>query len=133
MKKESLLIIWNQRDKTIIPPKKNLPKLRGLSINEIISKENSENYSLDITQLEIFAELCCLLINASVNEESEQGTLSVLLRRCWRWVNLLAGKRDNKLPNSAQKGLMGTLFLSEILINKKNISPEMALESWQGP
>ena len=51
-----------------------------------------------------------------------------------RWVNLLAGKRDNKLSNSEQKGLIGELyFLSEILINQINISPEMALESWQGP
>ncbi|MBO8239486.1 PD-(D/E)XK motif protein [Prochlorococcus marinus XMU1412] len=133
--KNHCLLFETKEDKTIIPPKKNLPKLRGLSINEIISKRKFLKITLlDITQLEIFAELCCLLINASVNEESEQGTLSVLLRRCWRWVNLLAGKRDNKLPNSAQKGLIGELyFLSEILINKKNISPEMALESWQGP
>ena len=133
--KNHCLLFEAKEENTAIPPKKDLPKLRGLSISELSSNKRFLKITLlDIQQLEIFSELCCLLINASVNEESEQGTLSVLLRRCMRWVNLLAGKRDNKLSNSEQKGLIGELyFLSEILINQINISPEMALESWQGP
>ena len=133
--KNHCLLFELQKIDTIIPPKKDLPKLKGLVISELVSNKRFLKITLlDIQQLEIFSELCCLLINASVNEDSEQGTLSVLLRRCMRWVNLLAGKRDNKLSNSKQKGLIGELyFLSEILINQTNTSAEMALESWQGP
>tara|TARA_Y200000002_G_C22684487_1_gene665460 strand:- start:1066 stop:2046 length:981 start_codon:yes stop_codon:yes gene_type:complete len=133
--KNHCLLFEFSENNIVIPSKKDLPKLRGLSISELTSKKNYLKITLlDIPQLEIFSELCCLLINASVNEETEQETLSVLLRRCWRWVNLLAGKRDNKLSNTEQKGLIGELyFLSEILINQTNLSLEMAIESWQGP
>ena len=80
--KNHCLLFEFSENNIVIPSKKDLPKLRGLSISELTSKKNYLKITLlDIPQLEIFSELCCLLINASVNEETEQETLSVLLRR----------------------------------------------------
>ena len=129
------LLFEAKEDSTIIPKKNELPKLKGISINELSSQKRFLKISLlDRPQLEIFSELCCLLINASLKEESEQEALSVLIRRCWRWVNLLAGKKESKLSLMKQKGLIGELFfLNDLLLNELNLSVDFALDSWQGP
>ena len=133
--KNPSLLFEAKEDSTLIPSKNKLPKLKGISINEISSKKRFLKITLlERQQIEIFAELCCLLINASLKETNEQEALSVLIRRCWRWVNLLAGRKESKLSLTKQKGLIGELFfLNELLLNQLKISVDFALESWQGP
>ena len=48
-------------------------------------------------------------------ETNEQEALSVLIRRCWRWINLLAGRKESKLTLAKQKGLIGELFFKRII------------------
>ena len=133
--KNPSLLFEAKEDSTVIPPKNKLPKLKGIAINELSSKKRFLKITLlERQQIEIFAELCCLLINATLKETNEQEALSVLISRSWRWINLLAGRKESKLSIQKQKGLIGELFfLNELLINQLRISVDFALESWQGP
>ena len=133
--KNPSLLFEAKEDSTVIPPKNKLPKLKGIAINELSSKKRFLKITLlERQQIEIFAELCCLLVNATLKETNEQEALSVLISRSWRWINLLAGRKESKLSINKQKGLIGELFfLNELLINQLRISVDFALESWQGP
>ena len=133
--KNPCLLLEIKDSRTKIPEKNMFPSLRGVLITDLI---NVRKYIiirlLEVQQLDIFSEFCWLLINASVSQETEQETLKVLLKRCWRWHNLLSGARSTKLRPNEQKGLIGELyFLSEFLFDSTNVTMDMAVESWQGP
>jgi hypothetical protein len=55
-----------------------------------------------------------------------------MIRRTWRWHQLLKGDRDGRLKPEAQKGLIGELdFLGNVVLAQ--FSPAEAMAFWEGP
>jgi len=113
-----------------------LPKLKGL---EIFSQENSSPEKsqiflklIDPKYQDIFYRLCCDIIAATKNAQSNDEAVTIFVARTWRWHQFLKGERTKALSPEEQKGLIGELsVLKEFLLPLLN--PRDAVNAWTGP
>ena len=112
------------------------PNLNGISIVEYDPEDGNKKkiiLSLKHTeQREIFYQLCTDILEATLECRDGASSLQVMLRRTWRWHQLLRGGRDGRLSPEAQKGLIGELeCLGRIVL--PHFSPSEAMSFWEGP
>lgn len=81
---------------------------------------------------EIFYRLCTDVLEATRDCKDAASALHVMLRRTWRWHQLLRGERDGRLSSEAQKGLIGELeCIANIVL--PHFSPSEVMTFWEGP
>ena len=112
------------------------PRLNGISIIDY-EPEGSDKKKLILSlrqaeHREIFYRLCTDVLEATRDCKDAASALHVMLRRTWRWHQLLRGGRDGRLSPEAQKGLIGEL---ECLVNivLPHFSPSEVMTFWEGP
>jgi len=128
-----LFIYEYDRDLTIGEKK---PKLNGISIIDYDpGGEDRKKLILSLRQSEhreIFYRLCIDILEATQVCKDKSSALQVMIRRTWRWHQLLRGERDGRLSPEAQKGLIGELeCLSSVIL--PHFSPSEAMAFWEGP
>ena len=112
------------------------PQLEGVNIIEFLSDSGAKKrLILSLRQSEhreIFYRLCTDVLEATELCLDPVSALQVMIRRTWRWHQLLRGKRDGRLSPEAQKGLVGELeCLTNIVL--PNFTPAEAMSFWEGP
>lgn len=112
------------------------PKLNGISIINYDTEDgHKKRLILSLRQgehREIFYRLCKDILEATEDCRDSASALQVMLRRTWRWHQLLRGERDGRLSPEAQKGLIGELeCLRNIVL--PHFSPSEAMTFWEGP
>ena len=112
------------------------PRLNGISIIDY-EPEGSDKKKLILSlrqaeHREIFYRLCTDVLEATRDCKDDASALHVMLRRTWRWHQLLRGERDGRLSPEAQKGLIGELeCLTSVIL--PHFSPAEAMTFWEGP
>lgn len=119
-----------------LKPGEKKPKLNGIGIIDYDPEDDGRKkliLSLRQTeQREIFYRLCTDILEATHECKDEASALQVMLRRTWRWHQMLRGDRDGRLSPEAQKGLIGELeCLGNIVL--PHFSPSEAMTFWEGP
>jgi len=128
------LFIYEYDAKLELKDKK--PRLNGISIIEF-EPAGSEKKRLILSlrqseHREIFYCLCTDVLEATQECKDAASALHVMLRRTWRWHQLLRGERDGRLSPVAQKGLIGELeYLTSKLL--AHFSPAESMTFWEGP
>ncbi|MEE2730107.1 MAG: PD-(D/E)XK motif protein [Pseudomonadota bacterium] len=112
------------------------PHLNGIKVIDYASSESSrKKLILSLRQnehREVFYRLCTDVLEATQNCIDSTSALHVMLRRTWRWHQLLRGERDGRLSPEAQKGLIGEIdCLASIAL--VHFNPSEALSFWEGP
>lgn len=112
------------------------PRLNGISIIDYRPKGDEKNrLILSLRQSEhreVFYRLCTDIIEATQDSKDMASALHVMLRRTWRWHQLLRGERDGRLSPEAQKGLIGEIdYLTTIVLS--HFSPAESMTFWEGP
>ena len=119
-----------------LPLKEKKPRLNGISIIDY-APEGSDKKRLILSlrqaeHREIFYRLCTDVLEATQECKDPASALHVMLRRTWRWHQLLRGERDGRLSPEAQKGLIGELeCLANVVL--PHFSPSEAMSFWEGP
>jgi hypothetical protein len=118
----------------MIPDRKSLPKLAGISVAVAFSASNTKLVLIlnDTVNWELFHSLCEDLVRAtSTTDKDEHGSI-IFLRRLSRWQEFLKRERSGILSNEAIKGLIGELlFLTDKLA--ATFSWADAVSFWKGP
>lgn len=114
----------------------NKPRLNGISIIDYRPEGGEKNrLILSLRQAEhreIFYRLCTDILEATQESKDAASALHVMLRRTWRWHQLLRGERDGRLSPEAQKGLIGELeYLTTVVLS--HFSPAESMTFWEGP
>jgi hypothetical protein len=112
------------------------PELSGIDTIDIAVDTVSRRRLLlllkDNQDRELFYRFCLDLLESTRACTSEEAALHVIIRRTWRWHQLLRSGGSGKLGLEAQKGLIGELlFLRDLLLRR--FSASAALAFWQGP
>jgi hypothetical protein len=112
------------------------PKLNGIDvIDTAVDTAGCRRLLLLLTDdqnRDLFYRFCLDLLESTRACASEETALHVVLRRTWRWHQLLRGGGPGRLGMEAQKGLIGELlFLRDLLLGR--FSASAALAFWQGP
>jgi hypothetical protein len=112
------------------------PRLEGISIIDFLpDRGDKKRLILSLRQAEhreIFYRLCTDVLEATEQCKDPASALHVMIRRTWRWHQLLRGERDGRLSPEAQKGLIGELeCLTKIVL--PNYTPAEAMTFWEGP
>lgn len=119
-----------------LPLKEKKPRLNGISIIDY-APEGSDKKRLILSlrqaeHREVFYRLCTDVLEATQECKDPASALHVMLRRTWRWHQLLRGERDGRLSPEAQKGLIGELeCLANVVL--PHFSPSEAMSFWEGP
>ena len=87
---------------------------------------------LNMSQLDIFHNLCQDIISASREADSETKAVALTLMRTWRWHHLLRAGGSKLLSAQAQMGLLGELIVLERQM-LQNLDADSALAAWRGP
>jgi hypothetical protein len=119
-----------------LPLKEKKPRLNGISIIDYVPEgSDKKRLILSLRQAEhreIFYRLCTDVLEATQECKDPASALHVMLRRTWRWHQLLRGERDGRLSPEAQKGLIGELeCLANVVL--PHFSPSEAMSFWEGP
>lgn len=112
------------------------PRLNGISIIDYRPVGDEKNrLILSLRQSEhreIFYRLCSDIIEATQGSKDMASALHVMLRRTWRWHQLLRGERDGRLSPEEQKGLIGELeYLMNVVLT--HFGPAESMTFWEGP
>lgn len=112
------------------------PRLNGISVIDYRPESTGRfRMILSLRQAEhreIFYLLCNDIVDATIACKDPGSALQVMMRRTWRWHQLLRGERDGRLSPEAQKGLIGELdFLVTSLL--PHFSASEVLNFWEGP
>ena len=112
------------------------PRLEGVSIIDFLPDGgDKKRLILSLRQSEhreIFYRLCTDVLEATEQCKDPASALHVMIRRTWRWHQLLRGERDGRLSPEAQKGLIGELeYLTKMVL--PNFSPSESMSFWEGP
>lgn len=112
------------------------PRLEGISIVVFVPEDGGKKRLIlslrKAEHREIFYRLCTDVLEATQECKDAASALHVMVRRTWRWHQLLRGERDGRLSPDAQQGLIGELeFLTENVL--PNFSPSEAMTFWEGP
>jgi len=112
------------------------PRLNGIRIIDYEPEGgDKKRLILSLRQAEhreIFFRLCTDVLEATQECKDGASALHVMLRRTWRWHQLLRGERDGRLSPDLQKGLIGELeCLTSIVL--PHYSPAEAMTFWEGP
>jgi putative PD-(D/E)XK family protein DUF4420 len=112
------------------------PRLEGVSIIDFLPDGGDKRrLILSLRQSEhreIFYRLCTDVLEATEKCKDPASALHVMIRRTWRWHQLLRGERDGRLSPEAQKGLIGELeCLTNIVLPK--FTPAEVMTFWEGP
>jgi hypothetical protein len=118
----------------MIPDRKSLPKLAGISVAVAFSASNTKLVLIlnDTVNWELFHSLCEDMVRAtSTTDKDEHGSV-IFLRRLSRWQEFLKRERSGILSNEAIKGLIGELlFLTDKVA--ATFSWADAVSFWKGP
>lgn len=82
-------------------------------------------------QQDVFAILCCDVIEYSRGAISEKEALTLAISRYRQWGKLLAQQRGGLMNENLQKGLVGELLFLEERINSQDFALE-AIQGWVG-
>lgn len=82
-------------------------------------------------QQDVFAILCCDVIEYSRGAISEKEALTLAISRYRQWGKLLAQQRGGLMNENLQKGLLGELLFLEERINSQDFALE-AIQGWVG-
>lgn len=109
-------------------------KLDDLRVHLI--RDGSTNYLLvQLLQVEyrdVFATLCCDLLNLLDCKNAAEKQIKVVLNQIARWIELLQQRHGDGLSSPEQQGLFGEiLFLKKILL-RKGVDKMKVLDSWVG-
>lgn len=108
------------------------------SIKVSRSKRNTDNrwtLSLELIrneQKEVFAILCCDIIEHSRIAKSEKDALILVIKRYKQWSKLLETQRNYLMDENRRKGLLGELLFLEHRICIMQSVLE-AVQGWSGP
>lgn len=112
------------------------PRLEGISIIEFLPDGGDRKMLIlslrKAEHREIFYRLCADVLEATEECKDSASALHVMIRRAWRWNQLLRGELDGRLSSEAQKELVGELeCLSNIVLS--SFSPAEAMTFWESP
>lgn len=83
-------------------------------------------------QQDVFAILCCDIINYSSSVADEQEALSLVIARYRQWAKLLESQKQGVMDEHMRKGLLGELlFLEKYMDSCPSIL--YAINGWSGP
>lgn len=113
------------------PP--SLPRMKEIDVR---FKQIGESLFLlfrltDSAHAQLFQTLCLDVVEFSRSAASEEGAVTLALRRTHEWQKLLRGGSKDLLTEEAQKGLIGELIVLGEL--SKAIGPSAAVQAWTGP
>lgn len=118
----------------MIPDRKSLPKLAGISVAVAFSTSNTKLLLIlnDTSNWELFHSLCEDLVRAtSTVIKGEHGNV-IFLRRLSRWQEFLKRERLDILSIEAIKGLIGELLFLTDKVAAAFSWPD-AVSFWKGP
>jgi hypothetical protein len=117
-----------------LPKKSSLPNLSGLEV--YVANQGLRGKLVLLLQnnadWEIFHALCLDLVRATSSVKDESLASAIIVRRLFRWQELLRRNRPQILGLEEIKGLMGELlFLSQHLA--ASFGYDDAITAWRGP
>ena len=118
----------------MIPDRKSLPKLAGISVAVASSASNTKLVLIlnETVNWELFHSLCEDLVRATSSIDKDEDGSVIFLRRLSRWQEFLKRERSGILSNEAIKGLIGELlFLTDKVA--RSFSWSAAVSFWKGP
>ena len=115
---------------------RRLPKLRGLRVEaQSVGDGATERIVIRLTdweQRDIFLRFCRDIVEATVLAKTEEQAVERFLTRTWRWHRLLQGRRNKRLGDEEQRGLIG-----ELVVIERHVLPVLgaltAVRCWTGP
>ena len=115
---------------------RRLPKLRGLRVEAQPADSGSDERIVirltDHEQRDIFLRFCRDIVDATVLAQTEEQAVERFLARTWRWHRLLQSRRDKRLGDDEQRGLIG-----ELVVLERHLLPVLgaldAVRCWTGP
>jgi sulfur carrier protein ThiS len=90
------------------------------------------NFTLeDDSSRDVFHALCLDLVSATNPCNTERQAVKESIDRAWSWHRLLKGKRDPRLTENEQQGLMGELHIMSQALRTND--PHAVIDSWKAP
>ena len=111
-----------------------LPKFEGFKVTSTPSSDGKHmlNFTLeDDSSVDVFHALCQDLVSATNSCDTERQAVKESIDRAWNWHRLLKGKRDPRLTENEQQGLMGEFHIISRALQTNH--PHAVIESWKAP